>query len=227
MKGLTDYQKFLVVRPLPPNTELDRFNNPVIKRDNLEKIDWSSVRFTSLTNLSSIKAKSKYIPLLFHYDYVLERMWNDPLKYLSKFSGFLAVTNPDYSVYTNMNIKEVEHNVFRNRWFAVWAQYYHYKVIPTVSWGTEETYDLCFEGLPKESVVMISTVGCLRCEKDFLAGYAEMLRRLNPSLIIVRGKPIDGMSGNLLFVDFEDTFNTETKKQVTTCCQTVINKEER
>ena len=45
MKGLTDYQKFLVLRPLPPNTETDEFGNPVLKKDDYSDIDWDDVRF--------------------------------------------------------------------------------------------------------------------------------------------------------------------------------------
>lgn len=34
-----------------------------------------------------------------------------------------------------------------------------------------------------------------------------MKKRINPSLIIVRGPLIEGMTGNFIFVDFKDTFN--------------------
>lgn len=37
-----------------------------------------------------------------------------------------------------------------------------------------------------------------------------MRKRINPSLIIVRGKPIKGMNGRFIFVGFDDTF--EVKK---------------
>ena len=66
MKGLTDYQKFLVLRPLPPNTETDEFGNPVLKKDDYSDIDWDDVKFTSYSNIASIKNnKRKYIPFLF------------------------------------------------------------------------------------------------------------------------------------------------------------------
>jgi len=207
MKGLTNYQKFLVARPLPPKTKLDKYNNPIINKDDFANINWANIKFISMSNLSSVKERRYSIPIMFHYDYFLERIWNDPIKYFSRLSGFIAITNPDFSVYTDMNIKEIEHNVFRNRWFAVWAQFYHYKVIPTVTWGDETTFDLCFSGLPSKCPVIISTIGCLNCKEKFLVGFKEMKKRIEPSLIIVRGKLIDGMIGNFLVIDFKDTFN--------------------
>ena len=209
MKGLTNYQKFLVARPLPPKTKLDKYNNPIVNKDNFNDIDWTKIRFTSMSNISKIKERSFVIPLMFHFDYFLERIWNNPIKYFSKLSGFITLTNPDFSVYTDMNIKEVEHNIFRNKWFAVWAQFYHYRIIPTITWGDKATYDLCFSGLPTKSPVIISTIGCLNCKDMFLQGFNEMKKRLDPSLIIVRGRLIDGMTGKFVIIDFKDTFNCE------------------
>ena len=40
----------------------------------------------------------------------------------------------------------------------------------------------------------------------FMMGFNEMMKRIQPSLVIVRGKPIDGMKGKFVFVDFQDTF---------------------
>ena len=56
--------------------------------------------------------------------------------------------------------------------------------------------------------MLISTVGCMICKDAFIQGFKEMKRRVNPSLIIVRGPLIEGMTGNFIFVDFKDTFNT-------------------
>ena len=41
-----------------------------------------------------------------------------------------------------------------------------------------------------------------------------MKSRLKPSLIIVRGNPIRGMSGRFLFIGFEDTFNVPDSGQM-------------
>ena len=208
MKGLTNYQKFLILRPLPPNTKTDEFGNPVLKKDNYNDIEWDEVKYTSLSNISSVKNnRQKFVPLLFHYDYSLDRIWNDPFKFFSRISGFLLAPTPDFSAYIGMNPKEIEHNIFKSRWIGSWAQYFHYKVLITVTWGSKDTYDLCFGGIPEGIPVLISTVGCLGCRESFLDGFNEMKRRIKPSIIIVRGKVIEGMTGNFIFIDFKDTFN--------------------
>ena len=66
------------------------------------------------------------------------------------------------------------------------------EVIPTVSWSLASSYDFCFLGLPERSVLAISTVGTHKdrsAKAPFLAGFEEMLKRLNPSAVLCYGKP--------------------------------------
>ena len=41
-----------------------------------------------------------------------------------------------------------------------------------------------------------------------------MKSRLSPSLILVRGKTIEGMSGKFIFIDFKETFNVPDSDQL-------------
>ncbi len=83
------------------------------------------------------------------------------------------------------------------------------RVIPTVNWGDENTFDFCFLGIPKGSTVAVSTYMVSehdnRCDqKDFfLKGYNEMLRRIEPERIICYNTPFPEMEGNIVFVDYE------------------------
>ena len=58
-------------------------------------------------------------------------------------------------------------------------------------WGTPETYKYCFDGIPKNSIIAIGTVGGsprkLIDRKRFEDGLCEMVERLNPHTIIVYG----------------------------------------
>ena len=58
-------------------------------------------------------------------------------------------------------------------------------------WGTPETYKYCFDGIPKNSIIAIGTVGGsprkLIDRKRFEDGLREMVERLNPHTIIVYG----------------------------------------
>ena len=83
------------------------------------------------------------------------------------------------------------------------------KVIPTVSWGLENTFDFCFNGIEKGSTVAVSTYmvsehGSHKDQKEFfLKGYNEMLKRIEPELIICYNTPFPEMEGNVLYVDYD------------------------
>lgn len=83
------------------------------------------------------------------------------------------------------------------------------RVIPTISWGDENTFDFCFQGIPKGSTVAVSTY--MVSERNnhseqkefFLKGYNEMLKQIEPERIICYNEPFAEMQGNILYVDYE------------------------
>ena len=82
------------------------------------------------------------------------------------------------------------YNTFRNRWVGAYLTNKGIRVIPTISWGLENTFDFCFNGIEKGSTVAVSTYmacahGNRADQKDFfMAGYNEMLKRIEPETII-------------------------------------------
>lgn len=206
MNGLTEYEKFLIIRPLPPDHVYDIDGMPLIKKDSFEEFG-NNQKYTTFSNINSVKDKQNHIITFFQYDNTLMRVWNNPIKYISKFKEFYALTTPDFSVYSNMNKIQIANSVYMNRWLGCIWQYAGIKVIPTITWANEDTYDICFSGIEKGSIVAISTIGCINDIESYLKGFNEMKKRLNPSLIIVKGKIIKGMSGKFINLDFSDTFN--------------------
>ena len=205
--GLSEKEKFNLIKPLPEGWPKDDKGTPYLKRDVLLKtINWNETKFASYSNVKSTSNKENKILLNFQYDKTINRIYNDIFSYARKVFDFLAVTTPDYSAYTNMEPWVVEENVRHNLWVGAWLQYLGIKVIPTVTWADERTYDICFNYIEKGSVVAISTVGIIRNKELFLKGFNEMIKRIKPSLILVRGKPIEGMSGKFIFIDFCETF---------------------
>ena len=73
--------------------------------------------------------------------------------------------------------------------------------IPTISWSTKESYDFCFDAVEKSSIVAIGMVGCKRSKNEFLEGYNEMIRRIEPSAIICYGTPFSEMKGNIIVLE--------------------------
>lgn len=136
-------------------------------------------------------------------------MWNDPLPRVEKLKSHKAVLAPNFSVYTEMPMAMKIYNTFRSRGCGAYLQSNGVKVIPTLAWGGPETFWFCFDGIPKNSVVAVSTVG-VRTEKDlFMQGYNEMLRRIKPSKIICYGKSFEDMKGDIIEIDYAKTNNLD------------------
>jgi len=98
---------------------------------------------------------------------------------------------------------------FRNRWVGAFLANRKIKVVPTVNWGDEATFDFCFEGVAKGSAVAVSTYMASEHnnrsdQKEwFLKGYNEMLRRIEPEVIICYHVPFPELEGNIVHVDYD------------------------
>ncbi|MEA4996308.1 MAG: DUF4417 domain-containing protein [Petrimonas sp.] len=145
----------------------------------------------------------------FLYDYRFERVWKTPDSDLEKLSRYRAVLSPDFSMYLEMAPIMQLYNVFRNRWCGAYWASKGMRVIPTVNWGDESTFDFCFEGIEKGGIVAVSTYMATehdnrKAQKEwFMAGYNEMLRRIEPKKIICYNTPFPEMQGDIVFVDYE------------------------
>lgn len=107
---------------------------------------------------------------------------------------YKGMFTPDYSLLLDMPYPAKVFNVYRNRTIGHVFQAMGGNVIPTVSWAERDSFSYCFKGLPKESVVAISTNGVKRnflTRKCFLEGLFEMERTLHPSKIIVYGEQME------------------------------------
>lgn len=118
-------------------------------------------------------------------------IWHDykfALRVLRHFAG--AIT-PDFS--TNQDFPEPikTYATYRMRLYGYWLGKEEVEVVNNVRWGTEETYDYCFEGIPSNSIVAIGTVGGgprkLIDRDRFETGLFKMVEVLNPHTILVYG----------------------------------------
>ena len=145
----------------------------------------------------------------FLYDYRFERVWKNPDNDIEKLSRYRAVLSPDFSMYLEMAPVMQLYNIFRNRWCGAYWASKGLRVIPSVNWGDESTFDFCFQGVEKGSTVAVSTYMASESEhhKDqkewFMAGYNEMLRQIEPERIICYNTPCPEMTGNIVYVDYD------------------------
>ena len=75
------------------------------------------------------------------------------------------------------------------------------------------SFNFCFDGIEKGSIVAVSTIGVKKQKSHFMLGYNEMLSRIEPNKIICYGKPFDEMQGDIIEVDYAKTNNLQKIKQ--------------
>lgn len=144
-------------------------------------------------------------------DYQFCRLWSNIDRYIPMLQRFRYVMSPDFSTYTDFPKVMQIYNHYRKHWCAAYMQEAGIQVIPTISWSTPDSYDWCFDGEPEGGTVAVSSVGCMNSKGKkalFLAGYEEMVRRLQPETIIFYGSVPEECMGNIVRIRaFTDKFN--------------------
>lgn len=126
-------------------------------------------------------------------DMAFERIWNNCDKYLDILQNFKYVCSPDFSFYSDMPKTMQIWQTYRNRALGYYLSANGISVIPTVGWGFEGSFDWCFDGLPQNSTLAVSTNGCFsKIGKEcYKRGFEEMCRRLNLHNVLVVGREIE------------------------------------
>lgn len=118
-------------------------------------------------------------------------IWHDWKNALNIIKHFAGIITPDFSTYQDFPEAIKIHNTYRMRLYGYWLGKEGIAVINNVRWGTEETFDYCFEGIPVNSIVAIGTVGGgprkLVDRPRFEAGLIKMVEVLKPHTILVYG----------------------------------------
>lgn len=139
-------------------------------------------------------------------DYILERYWNNPIKYVDYFKKAKYVMSPDYSLLIGMPKPMQMWNVYRNRLVGHMWQKCGIEVIPTISWSDAFSFDYCFSGIGYGSTVCISNIGCTDLKKKsfFDNGFEAMRNAINPKYIVFQcnNKYKDSYKDeNIIFID--------------------------
>ena len=142
--------------------------------------------------------KNPYDKILHFFldDYQFERVWANPDKYIPLIARFKAVVMPDFSTYTNWPMVIQQYNHYRNLWLARYWQDYGFEVIPQSYFAADGSIDWAYEGMPKNSLICVSTVGgALRKEakENFPKGLTRTLKILQPRELLLYGKMHDSV----------------------------------
>ena len=126
-----------------------------------------------------------------HFDGTQNSIWLFPEKALEIIRHFKGIITPDFSTYSDFPDPIKRYNTYRMRAFGYWCKSMNIPTINNVRWGTPETWEYCFDGIEKGSVICIGTVASglreLENRSDFYDGFQEMIRILTPQTIIIYG----------------------------------------
>lgn len=163
----------------------------------------------------ALTSKNKDCGIHFYIDdYQFERVWTQPQLYLDKLSEYQCIFTPDFSLYTDMPVAMQIWNTYRSRLIGQIAQRMGILVIPTVSWCREDSFDFCFDGLPKRATLSISTIGIKKEDYNFglwKAGMDEMIARLEPKTLLVYGGAVDYDYGDIKTIYYENKVTERMK----------------
>ncbi|MBR7019804.1 MAG: DUF4417 domain-containing protein [Lachnospiraceae bacterium] len=134
----------------------------------------------------------------YQFDNKFSRVLTATDKYLDRLKMFDGVVTPDCSILIGQARCLQQANIHMSRAVGFYLQRHGIPVIPNVRWGDASTYDFCFLGIPKRSIVCISTHGCMKeptLRRIFKEGLPVMLDILEPSVILVHGYMPDDVFG--------------------------------
>ena len=152
---------------------------------------WIPTQAKSFNYLMSLENPGDWWIHCFCDDYQFERLWTGfdlYVEYILKTKGFIAT---DFSLYRDYDDDWLIWNCYRNRVMAYAIEKIGGRMIPTAGFGAERTWSWCFDGLPHNSTVAITTNGTLsdpEARRIFVGGVDAMVHTISPTGIVVCGR---------------------------------------
>ncbi len=149
--------------------------------------------------------KRQYVHFYMH-DKGFRNVLTDLKRHIWLFQQFDGIITPDPTLDMKQSRCLQQTTVWFRQAVGSYCQRHGIPVIPNIRFGTEKTYDFCFLGVPRHSIVAISTHGCVDTKEKkahFRKGLEQLLRVLEPDDILVHGyMPHDVFDDYLSFARF-------------------------
>lgn len=178
-------------------------------------------RLISFSKALSSKDYGQWIHF-YEDDYLFERLWRDPQKYLGILKKFRGVILPDFSLYRDMPLAMQIWNIYRSRAIGYWLQVNGVKVIPNIRYGDKRTYSICCDGISRHGIIAVGSHGNMKHMTDrmiFLEGLDVVVRRLEPKVIVIYGAAPDKYfdtyrKAGIKIIQFDSDFAVSHKEAV-------------
>ena len=135
-------------------------------------------------------------------DYRFESVWfrvEQAWQYIRRFQIALV---PDFSLTEAAPFVVNLAQIYRARWVARLWNTRGLSVIPSLTWAGPASYDYCFTGIGRGSIVAVGTVG-VKDWSVFEAGFSAAVYTIAPRLILIYGpQPPESVVNGLDFVRY-------------------------
>lgn len=179
----------------------------------IQPVEYTGCKWIGFNYASSRRIRKGYGLHFFLDDYQFVRLWSNVNNYIPMLQQYDYVMSPDFSMYRDYPFPLQLYNHYRKHWLAAYMQENGIKVIPSICWSDESSYEWCFDGEPTHSVVAVSSVGTGQnkySREFFLQGYEEMYRRLKPTKVLFYGSIPPGCRGDVEQIEaFQKKFTKE------------------
>ncbi len=165
------------------------------------------------------KDHRQYVHFYMH-DREFSRVLTATKRYLNVLKLFDGVITPDCSMLIGQAPCLQQTNTYFNRAVGFYLQKNGIPVIPNIRWSDESSFSYCFLGVPKRTIVCVSTHGCIRSAEQrrmFRHGIGAMLEALQPTAVLVHGYMPEDIFGEYLkhiqFVRYPSQFELAHPKE--------------
>ena len=165
------------------------------------------------------KDHRQYVHFYMH-DREFARVLTATTRYIDILKRFDGVITPDCSMLINQSACLQQTNTYFNRAVGFYLQKNSIPVIPNIRWSDESSFSYCFLGVPKHSIVCVSTHGCIRSSnqrKMFKTGVEAMLEEIEPKSVLVHGYMPDdifgGFQDQVHFVRYQSQFEITHRQE--------------
>lgn len=145
----------------------------------------------------------------YEHDIKFREILTNTEDYVEELKQYQGIVTPDCSLYLDAPLCVQIADIYLNRAIGHYLQKQGIYVVPNIRWGDERTYKsdflgekVAFQGVDKHSIVSVGTYGQIKSaasKKYFKEGLEEMLKELEPEVVLVYGSMPD-----TIFSEFKD-----------------------
>lgn len=131
--------------------------------------------------------------MFYEWDWKFDRFWQYPKRYAKWVQTLGGSITPQFSVYIDTPLAIQMYSVYKSRWLGAYWESLGIPIIPDVSWGSPQSWDFCFDGIRKGSVVAIGRRYAGNKETKgasdfyFRLGFEKMLEEIEPKAVLYYG----------------------------------------